>query len=38
LFNIGCDVDGSLKELATLIVTEVGYKGKFVFDLAKPDG
>jgi GDP-L-fucose synthase len=38
LVNIGCGTDVSIKELAELIVTEVGYKGQIVFDTSKPDG
>ena len=36
--NIGCGKDVSIKELAELIVSEVGYKGQLVFDTSKPDG
>ncbi len=38
LVNIGCGIDVSIKELAELIVTEVGYQGDLVFDTTKPDG
>jgi GDP-L-fucose synthase len=38
LVNIGCGTDVSIKELAELIVTEVGYEGKLFFDTTKPDG
>jgi GDP-L-fucose synthase len=38
LVNIGCGTDVSIKELAELIVAEVGYEGKLVFDNTKPDG
>ena len=38
LVNIGCGTDVSIKELAEIIVAEVGYKGKLVFDTTKPDG
>jgi GDP-L-fucose synthase len=38
LVNIGCGTDVSIKELAELIVAEVGYKGELVFDRTKPDG
>ena len=38
LVNIGCGTDVSIKELAELIVAEVGYEGRLVFDLTKPDG
>jgi GDP-L-fucose synthase len=38
LVNIGCGIDFSIKELAEIIVAEVGYEGKLVFDTTKPDG
>lgn len=38
LVNIGCGIDVSIKELAELIVAEVGYKGQLIFDTTKPDG
>jgi len=38
LVNIGCGTDVSIKELAELIVAEVGYEGQLVFDSKKPDG
>jgi GDP-L-fucose synthase len=38
LVNIGCGKDISIKELADLIVAEVGYGGKLEFDNTKPDG
>jgi len=38
LVNIGCGTDVSIKELAELVVAEVGYEGKLVFDITKPDG
>jgi len=38
LVNIGCGSDISIKELAELIVKEVGYKGDLIFDTTKPDG
>ena len=38
LVNIGCGTDVSIKELAELIVAEVGYEGQLVFDITKPDG
>jgi len=38
LLNIGCGSDISIKELAEMITTEVGYKGQLVFDTTKPDG
>ncbi len=38
LVNIGCGTDISIKELAELIVSEVGYEGQLVFDTTRPDG
>lgn len=38
LVNIGCGLDVSIKELAELIVAEIGYEGELVFDTTKPDG
>ena len=38
MVNIGCGIDISIKELAELIVAEVGYEGELVFDTTKPDG
>ena len=38
LVNIGCGTDVSIKELAELIVAEVGYEGQLMFDTTKPDG
>ena len=38
LVNIGCGTDVSIKELAELIVAEVGYQGELIFDTTKPDG
>ena len=38
LVNIGCGTDVSIKELAELIIAEVGYEGQLVFDATKPDG
>ena len=38
LVNIGYGKDVSIKELAELIVAEVGYEGQLVFDTTKPDG
>ena len=38
LVNIGCGNDVSIKELAELIVAEVGYEGQLEFDTTKPDG
>ena len=38
LVNIGCGIDISIKEIADLIVAEVGYEGQLLFDTTKPDG
>jgi GDP-L-fucose synthase len=38
LVNIGCGTDISIKELAELIVAEIGYKGQLAFDTTKLDG
>ncbi len=38
IVNIGCGTDVSIKELAELIIAEVGYNGELVFDTSKPDG
>src|SRR6187551_2034412 len=38
LINIGVGEDISIKELAEMIKDVVGYNGKIVFDLSKPDG
>ncbi len=38
LVNIGSGTDVSIKELAEMIVAEVGYEGQIEFDKTKPDG
>jgi GDP-L-fucose synthase len=38
LVNIGCGTDVSIRELAEIIVSEVGYIGQLFFDTTKPDG
>ena len=38
LVNIGCGTDVSIKELAELIIAEVGFEGQLLFDITKPDG
>ena len=38
IVNIGWGEDVSIKELATLIATEVGFTGPLEFDTSKPDG
>jgi GDP-L-fucose synthase len=38
IINIGSGADWSIKELASIISTVVGFKGKLTFDTSKPDG
>ena len=38
LINIGCGVDLTIKELAELIASAVGFNGALKFDTLKPDG
>jgi GDP-L-fucose synthase len=38
IVNIGWGEDLSIKELANIIATEVGYTGSLEFDTTKPDG
>ena len=38
LFNVGCDYDLSIAELASVIIDVVGYEGKVVYDISKPNG
>jgi GDP-L-fucose synthase len=38
LINIGCGTDISIKELAELITSVIGYDGQLLFDTTKPDG
>lgn len=38
IFNVGCGEDLSIKELAELIQSIVGFKGSLDFDSTKPDG
>jgi len=38
LVNIGCGTDVSIKDLAEMIVAEVGYGGQLIFDTSKPNG
>ena len=38
IVNIGFGKDVSIKELAELIVSEVRYEGKLIYDTSKPDG
>lgn len=36
--NVGCGEDISIRELALLIKSVVGYEGELFFDISKPDG
>jgi GDP-L-fucose synthase len=38
IVNVGCGEDITIRELAELIADIVGFKGRLVFDLSKPDG
>jgi GDP-L-fucose synthase len=38
IINIGSGIEVSIKEVAHLVQTAVGYNGKIVFDTSKPDG
>ena len=38
IVNIGCGKDLTIRELAELIATVVGFNGRLVFDSSKPDG
>ena len=38
LYNIGYGTDHSITELATLIAETVGFEGKIVYDVTKPNG
>ena len=38
IVNVGCDMEITIRELAELIADIVGFKGRLVFDLSKPDG
>ena len=38
LFNVGSGVDVTIKELAEIVMSIVGYDGEIVFDVSKPDG
>ena len=38
VLNVGIGLDISIKELATLIASIVGYKGQIIWDESKPDG
>ncbi|HYN73155.1 MAG TPA: NAD-dependent epimerase/dehydratase family protein, partial [Nakamurella sp.] len=38
LINIGCGQDVSIRELAELVASIVGFAGRLAFDATKPDG
>src|SRR6202163_3400121 len=38
MVNIGWGGDGTIRELAELIVAVIGYEGQLLFDASKPDG
>lgn len=38
LVNVGYGKDVTIKQLAELVATTIGYKGELVFDTSKPDG
>ena len=38
LVNVGCGEDVTIKQLAELVATTIGYEGELVFDTSKPDG
>jgi GDP-L-fucose synthase len=38
LINVGTGQDHSIRELAELVADVVGYRGRFVHDMSKPDG
>jgi GDP-L-fucose synthase len=38
IVNVGCGKDVTIRELAELVLSVVGYKGHLVFDSSKPDG
>ena len=38
LFNVGSGVDVTIKELAEIVMSVVGFNGEIVFDVSKPDG
>jgi GDP-L-fucose synthase len=37
-YNVGVGEDVTIRELAEAIMDVVGYKGRIVFDVSKPDG
>lgn len=38
LFNVGTGNDVTIREVAEMVMSVVGFKGKLVFDASKPDG
>jgi GDP-L-fucose synthase len=38
LYNVGSGVDVTIKELAEIVMSVVGFDGEIVFDVSKPDG
>jgi GDP-L-fucose synthase len=38
MVNIGWGVDVTIRELAEIIVSVIGYRGRLIFDAGKPDG
>lgn len=38
IVNVGCGEDLTIRELAELVATVVGFEGQLVFDTSKPDG
>jgi GDP-L-fucose synthase len=38
LINIGCGVDVTIRELAELVASIIGFNGQITFDASKPDG
>jgi len=38
LVNIGTGVDVTIRELAEMVMSIVGFEGRIVFDRTKPDG
>jgi GDP-L-fucose synthase len=38
IVNVGCGEDITIKELAELVMSVIGYGGRLIFDSTKPDG
>jgi GDP-L-fucose synthase len=38
LYNVGCGEDVTIRELAQIVMSVVGFAGEIVFDTEKPDG